>query len=128
MLVLDVDHQIGLWAGAAEEHLARIGGIQRLEGIVDFAFHKLVLASVTDAGAAAKVRKDALIFGKFEQVLIPYSFCIYLPERPAKDVPCMVFNGPNLIDRNPYCKHYYFQIQYGGKDNLRFDLGYLAGN
>ncbi len=68
--VLDVNHQIGSWAGAAKEHLARIRRIQGLEGIVDFAFQKLVLASVTDAGAAAKVREDPLIFGKFEQILI----------------------------------------------------------
>jgi len=46
--------QIGSRAGAAEEHLARTrrnpGG---LEGMVDVAFQKLVLAVVSDAGAAA---------------------------------------------------------------------------
>jgi hypothetical protein len=68
--ILDVDHQIGSRASAAEEYLARIGRIQRLECIIDFAFQKLVLASATNAGAAAKVREDALIFGKFKQVLI----------------------------------------------------------
>jgi len=68
--VLDIDHQIGSGARAAEEHLTRIGRIQGLEGIVDVAFNQLVLASVTNAGAAAKVREDALIFSKFEQVLI----------------------------------------------------------
>ncbi len=68
--VLDVNHQIGPRAGATEKHMARIRRIQGLEGIVGFAFQKLVLASVTDAGTAAKVREDPLIFGKFEQVFI----------------------------------------------------------
>ncbi len=64
--VLDVNHQIGSRTGAAEEHLARIWRIQGLEGIADVAFPKLVLASVTDARTAAKVREDPLIFSKFE--------------------------------------------------------------
>jgi hypothetical protein len=34
---LDIDHQIGSRAAAAEKYLARIRRIQRLEGIVDFA-------------------------------------------------------------------------------------------
>gem|GEM_PF-5875107 len=63
---LDVNYHIGSRAGAAEEHLARIRRIQRFEEIVDFAFHKLVLARVTNTGAATKVRKDSLIFGKIE--------------------------------------------------------------
>jgi len=37
--------QIGSRAGAAEEHLTGIRRIQGLEGIVDFAFQKLVLAA-----------------------------------------------------------------------------------
>jgi hypothetical protein len=45
--------QIGSRAGAAEEHLARIKRIQELKGIVDVAFQMLVLAAVSDAGAAA---------------------------------------------------------------------------
>ncbi len=64
--VLDVNRQIGSRAGAAKEHLARIRRIQGFEGIVDFAFQKLVLTGVADAGAAAEVREDPLIFGKFK--------------------------------------------------------------
>jgi hypothetical protein len=64
--ILDLNHKMGSRARAADEHLARIKRIQGLEAIIDVAFQKLVLAAVTNTGAAAEVREDPLIFGKFD--------------------------------------------------------------
>ena len=79
MVRLDINDQIGLWFGTADQQATWVRYVQRLCDIFHFTLDQLGTAGMTDSGTAAEVGTETLRLGQISTSSIPESTIPLLP-------------------------------------------------